>query len=90
MFSTITAYFSISALYFLAWYYVRNLASTRTLHLGTYASGIVALILGIASYFPEFTVVSSILISYVATVFLAMYIFDSAKWERIFAAMIFS
>ena len=90
VFSTITAYFSVSALYFLAWYYVRNLASTRTLHLGTYASGIVALILGIASYFPEFTVVSSILISYVATVFLAMYIFDSAKWERIFAAMIFA
>ncbi len=87
--STMWAYLAVAVFYFLAWYYVRNLASTRTLHLGTYASGIIALILAVTSYFPEFTVYSSILVAYIALIFLAIYIFDNAKWERLFAAMIF-
>jgi hypothetical protein len=84
------AYIAIAVCYFLAWYYVRNLAPTRYLHIGTYASGIIALILAITSYFPEFTVYSSILVAYIALIFLGIYIFDSTKWERIFAAMIFA
>ena len=82
-------YLMIAAFYFLAWYYVRNLASTRTLHLGTYASGIVWLILALSSYFPEFSIYSSICIAYVAIIFLVIYVFDNTKWERLFAAMIF-
>ncbi len=88
--TTMWAYLVIAVLYFLAWYYVRNLASTRTLHLGTYASGIIALILAVTSYFPEFTVYSSVLVAYITLIFLAIYIFDNAKWERLFAAMIFA
>ncbi len=89
-FEMMWGYLAISVSYFLAWHYVRNLESTRTLHLGAYASGLIALILSVASYFPEFTVYSSIFIAYGATGFLAMYIFDNAKWERLFASMIFA
>lgn len=89
-FSLMVVYIMIAAIYFLAWYYVRNLASTRTMHLGTYSSGIVSLILALSAYFPEFTIYSSVLVAYVGVLFLGLYIFDSAKWERLFASMIFA
>lgn len=76
--------------YFLAWWYLRPLESSRYQHIASYAGGIIALVFALNSFFPEFHLFARIIVAYIGLIFSLLYAFQGNKWERLLAAFLFT
>lgn len=75
----VAAFLIIAMAYFVSWYILRPLASSRYQHIAVYAGGIISLVFGIVAIFPEFNVYSSMFIAYIGLIFAVVYVLDGNK-----------
>ncbi len=75
----VTAFLIITSIYFLAWYILRPLASSRYQHVAAYVGGLIALIFAIIALFPDFSVYSAMFIAYTGLIFAIIYVLDGNK-----------
>ena len=76
-------YIVLIVAYFLGWYFIRELPSTRYQHLALYAGGTISAVLAVIALFPEFNTYAAILIAYVGLVFGVLYYFVPTKGARL-------
>lgn len=86
----VVVFLVISLVYFIAWYILRPLAGSRYQHIAVYAGWLISMVYAILALFPDFSVYSSILISYIGLIFAVIYVLDGNKWERLLASILFS
>ncbi|NRH20469.1 DUF2339 domain-containing protein [Candidatus Gracilibacteria bacterium] len=86
----VVAFLVIAFAYFISWYILRPLATSRYQHIAVYAGGMISLVFAIIALFPEFSVYSSIFIAYIGLIFAVIYVLDGNKGERILASILFS
>ena len=84
------AFASISIAYFVAWYFLRPLESSRYQHVAAYAGWLISLVFAINALFPDFNLSANLLVAYIGIIFAVLYIFDGNKGERLIASFLFS
>lgn len=75
----VVAFLVIAFAYFISWYILRPLATSRYQHIAVYAGGMISLVFAIIALFPEFSVYSSIFIAYIGLIFAVIYVLDGNK-----------
>ena len=80
----------VSGSYFGWWYMLWYFTESRSQHYALYIGWIIALINALFIIFPEFNFYTWIITSYIALFFLFLYNIWEQKFERLFAAILFS
>ena len=70
------AYIFIAGIYFIAWYFLRPLDSSRYQHVAAYVGGMIAIVFAINTLLSDYQLYANLLIAYVGLIFGGMYIMD--------------
>lgn len=82
-------YAIISIACFMGWHVLQD-TPTKFQHTAIYAAGLIAGALSVFSLFEEFTIVTSLIITYASLVFASLYVLDAAKSERFISYVLVS
>jgi hypothetical protein len=78
-----TVFFILISISCFSWWHFLRDTKTRYQHTSLYAGWILAAIIGFFNIVPDLNIYSSLVIAYSSLIFGGLYVFDSAKFERI-------